>query len=81
MSKSFDFPNEIILDSYVLRQDKDCDGRIQSVGMTIDPDYNKEDIEIIESCNSYYMLRYNDRSANYYLNYCEGSYFCNESDL
>lgn len=71
---------DIVSDSYVLRQDKDCDGRILHVGLAIDPDFNKEGIEIIEDLDCY-MLQYNDRLTSYYSNYCEGSYFCNESDL
>lgn len=82
MSKSCNFPNEIILDGYVLRQDKVCDGCTKYVGITLDPDYNKEDIEVIESRNSSYcFLQYDDRFSNYYLGCCEGGYFCNESDL
>ena len=80
MSKSCNFQNEIISDGYVLRQNKDCDGRILSVGLSMDPDFNKEDFEIIEylDCS---MLQYNDRFSVYQLNYCGGRYFCNESDL
>lgn len=81
MSKSINFPNGILIDGYILDQDKDGDGNKHGVGLIIDHDYNKEAFDILESCNSSFMLKYDDRQNNYFWNCCAGSYFCNDSLL
>ena len=80
MSKSKNFPNEILMDGYTISHDKDCDGRRCAVELMLDPDYNKEAFEILESRDSCYMLKYDDRWNNYFWN-SAGCYFCNDSCL
>lgn len=80
MSKSHNFQTDILVEGYMLNQDKDGDGRKRAVKLIIDPDYNKETIEILESRDSCYLLKYDDRWNNYYWN-SAGSYFCNDSCL
>lgn len=81
MSKSLNFPYDILTDGYTLSQDKDCDGSKHTVEVILDPDYNKEAIEKLEFRNSCYMLKYDDRWNNYFWNCCAGSYFCNDGYL
>lgn len=71
----------ILMDGYTLNQDKDGDGSKHGVRLKIDPDYDKETLDILESCNSSYMLKYDDRHNNYFWNCCAGSYFCDDSLL
>ena len=81
MSKSVNFRNDILMDGYTISQDKDYDGSKHSAELILDPDYNKEAFELLESRNSCYMLKYDDRWNNYFWNCCAGSYFCNDSYL
>ena len=81
MSKSINFPNDILMEGYALNQDKDCDGSKHSVELILDPDCNKETIETLEFRNSCSMLKYDDRWNNYFWNCCAGSYFCNDGYL
>lgn len=81
MSKNKNFPNDILVDGYTLSQDKDCDGSKHGVELIIDPDYNKEAFEALESRNRCYMLKYDDSWNSYYWNCCAGSYFCGEEIL
>lgn len=80
MSKSKNFPYDILTDGYTISQDKDCDGSKHAVELILDPDCNKEAIETLEFRNSCYMLKCDDRRNNYFWN-CAGSYFCNDSSL
>lgn len=81
MSKSANFPYELIIDGKSIISDKDSDGKMRSIELMMDPDYNKEAIEILESCDSCFMLKYDDRWNNYFWNCCAGSYFCDDSYL
>ena len=80
MNKSNNFQNDILVEGYMLNQDKDGDGRKRAVEFIVDPDYNKETIERLESRDSCYLLKYDDRWNNYYWN-SAGCYFCNDSCL
>lgn len=82
MSKSANFPYDILMDGYAINQKhKDCDGKMRSIELMMDPDYNKEAIEILESSDSCFMLKYDDRLNNCFWNFCAGSYFCDDSYL
>jgi hypothetical protein len=81
MSKSNNFPKDTLIDGYTLDQDKDGDGSKHSIRLKIEPDYNKEVFDILDSRNSSFMLKYDERWNSYFWNYCAGSYFCNDSLL
>lgn len=80
MSKSRFYPNELLVDEYTIEHNKDADGHKHAVENVLDPDYNKEAFEILESRISCEILKYDDDWNTYYWN-SAGRYFCNESDL
>ena len=73
--------NNILMDGYTLIQDKDRDGSKHAFKLILDPDYNKEAFETLESRNYCSRLKYDDSWNNYFWNCCAGSYFCNDSYL
>ena len=81
MSKNKIFQNELIIEGKAITSDKGSDGKMHSTELMMDPDYNKEDFELLESRNYCSMLKYDDRWNSYYWNCCAGSYFCDEGVL
>lgn len=82
MSKSANFPYELIMDGKSIISDKDSDGKIRSVCLIMDFDYNKdEDSFIILDTVSPRLLQEYDRLDCYNWNYSDCSYFCDESYL
>ena len=80
MSKSRFYPNELLVDEYIIEHNKDADGHKHAVENVLDPDYNKEAFDTLECRNSCEMLKNDDRWYNYFWN-CAGCYFCNDSLL
>jgi len=81
MSKSISFPNELIIDGKLIMSDKDSDGKIRSVELMMDPDYNKQALGAESDTVSCYLLKSYDRWNSYHWNCCAGSYFCEEGVL
>lgn len=82
MSKSLIFPNELIVDGKSIMGYKDSDGKIRSVCLIMDFDYNKdEDASLILDTVSPRLLQEYDRLDSYNWNYSDCSYFCDESYL
>lgn len=80
MSKSANFPYDILMDGKSIISDKDCDGKMRSIELMMDPDYNKEAFCISDTL-SCHLLKCYDRADSYYWNCCAGSYFCDDSYL
>ena len=80
MSKSVNFPNELIIDGKSIISDKDFDGKMRSVELVIDHDYNKQSFEQSDTLSCHILKSY-DRWNSYYWNCYAGSYFCDEDVL
>jgi len=65
MSKSAEFPNDIIIEGNVIEGGKYGDGSIRNANLVLDVDLNKENLETLESVTTSDFLKYDDVCNNY----------------
>lgn len=80
MSKRVNFQNGLIIDGKTIINDKDFDGKMHSIGLMLDPDYNKQ-LFVSSDTLSCYLLKCCDKWDSYYWNCCAGNYFSDEGVL